>query len=57
VPVQLQLQRLTGIVDALASSVVAHDEQIGALIQLAEKHEKALAILEQEWQARRLPPQ
>ena len=56
---QEQLDRLTGIVDALASSVVAHDNQLGVLIQLAEKHDKALATLEREWQAylRRLAPQ
>src|SRR5438876_5790821 len=36
--VEEQLQRLTGIVDALASTVVAHDNQIESLIQVAEKH-------------------
>jgi hypothetical protein len=46
-----QLERLTGIVDALASSVVAHDNQIGALITLAEKHEKALATLQKQFEA------
>jgi hypothetical protein len=34
-----RLDKLTTIVDALASSVVAHDNQIEALIRIAEKHE------------------
>jgi hypothetical protein len=63
---QEQLDRLTGIVDALASSVVHHDNQIENLINIAEKHESELAELrrlhaenERLWQAylRRLPPQ
>ena len=64
--VEEQLDRLTGIVSALASSVVAHDDQIGALIKLADKHEMAIAELreyitsvERQFEAypRRLPPQ
>lgn len=52
-----QLQRLTGIVDSLASSVVAHDNQIEALIQVGEKHSaqisetrESIAALERQWQ-------
>ena len=57
--IEEQLERLTGIVSALANTVVAHDNQIDALIKIAEKHEKALADLTRDWQAylRRLPPQ
>ena len=40
---QEQLDRLTGIVDALASSVVHHDNQIGDLIQVARKHQDEMA--------------
>jgi hypothetical protein len=46
-----KIERLTGIVDTLASSVVAHDNQIDALIRVAEKHEKDMANLIREWQA------
>ena len=46
-----KIERLTGIVDTLASSVVAHDNQIDALIRVAEKHEKDMANLFREWQA------
>lgn len=54
-----KLDRLTGIVDALASSVVAHDNQIEALIKISEKHDKEIQAVIREWQAylRRLPPQ
>jgi hypothetical protein len=63
---QEQLDRLTGIVDALASSVVHHDDQIGNLIKVAQKHQEEMAELRREsaetqrlLQAylRRLPPQ
>jgi hypothetical protein len=40
-----RLDRLTGIVDALAASVVAHDSQIGSLIKAAEKHQAWLNTL------------
>jgi hypothetical protein len=33
------MERLTGIVEALAASVVAHDNQIESLIAVAGKHE------------------
>ena len=43
--------RLTGIVEALAASVVAHDSQIEALIQVAEKHAQEMADLRRQWAA------
>jgi len=46
-----RLDRLTGIVDALATTVVAHDNQIEALIKIAEKQREELAALERQWQA------
>jgi hypothetical protein len=53
-----QLQRLTGIVDSLAASVVAHDNQIESLIKVAEKQSAQIAAdrertaaLERQWQA------
>jgi hypothetical protein len=33
-----RLDRLTGIVESLAASVVEHDDQIEGLIKVAEKH-------------------
>jgi len=66
-----RLERLTGIVESLAASVVARDDQIdahtrqiGALIEVAARHQKQIdalvestANLEKQWQAyiRRLP--
>ena len=45
-----KLERLTGIVEVLAGAVAAHDSvleaharQIGALIELAEKNQAAIA--------------
>ena len=61
-----RLDRLTGIVDALASSVVAHDNQIEGLIKVAEiqrgqieELRETVAATERQWQAylRRLPSQ
>jgi hypothetical protein len=53
-----RLERLTIIVDSLASSVVHHDNQIEALIKVVEKNSKqiaktarAIAALERQWQA------
>ena len=53
-----RLERLTGIVESLAGSVVAHDNQIEGLITVAEEQKgrldevtKALASLERQWQA------
>jgi hypothetical protein len=45
------LDRLVGVMDGLAGTVVAHDKQLDVLIKLAEKHEGAIADLEREWQA------
>ena len=44
---QEQLDRLTGIVAALPSRVVHHDDQIGNLITIAEKHREEMAELRQ----------
>lgn len=46
-----RMERLTGIVEALAATTVAHDNQIEALITIAEKHEKAIEDLHRQWQA------
>ncbi|HEV2198594.1 MAG TPA: hypothetical protein VGR73_02140 [Bryobacteraceae bacterium] len=53
-----KLDRLTAIVDTLAGAVTAHDSvieahdrQIGALIRLTEKNQKAMADLDRRWQA------
>jgi hypothetical protein len=43
-----RLDRLTGIVETLAASVVSHDNQIDALIKVAEKHERAIENLTRE---------
>ena len=61
-----RLDRLTGIVESLAASVVEHDDQIEGLITVAEKHHQEMAELRRSiaetdrlWQAflKRLPPQ
>ena len=56
--IEEQVERLTGIVGALADSVVAHDTQIEGLIRVAESQERrlrevteALANVERQWQA------
>jgi ABC-type transporter Mla subunit MlaD len=46
-----QLQRMTNILDSLAGTVVAHDNQIEKLIEAAEKHQAQLVNLEKQWQA------
>lgn len=53
-----RMDRLTGIVEALAGTVVAHDNQIEGLIAVAEKHDAQIAALaeqvantERQWQA------
>jgi len=51
VTVEEKLERLVGVVESLAASVVAHDNQLEVLIQLAEKHDAAIANLERQWQA------
>jgi hypothetical protein len=40
-----RLDRLTGVVESLAASVVAHDGQIENLIKVAEKHQEEMAEL------------
>jgi hypothetical protein len=39
---QEQLDRLGGIVDALAASVVHHDDQIRILMKVAQKHQDGM---------------
>jgi hypothetical protein len=46
-----QLERITATLRPLADTVIAHDRQIGLLIELADKHEKAITNLERQWQA------
>ena len=46
-----RLDRLTGIVETLASTVVAHDSQIEGLLALAEKQQANSANLEKRWEA------
>jgi hypothetical protein len=46
-----RMERLTGIVDSLAASVVAHDNQLEILIAVAEKHERAIEDMSKQWQA------
>jgi peptidoglycan hydrolase CwlO-like protein len=61
-----RLDRLTGVVESLAASVVEHDDQIENLIKVAEKHQeeirelrRSMAETDRLWQAylKRLPPQ
>ena len=56
--IEEQITRLTGIVESLASTVVAHDNQIEGLIKVAEQQseqiaatERAIASIERQWQA------
>ena len=56
--IEAKLDKLVGVVDALASSVVAHDYQIESLIKIAEhqsreldKLRESIAALERQWQA------
>ena len=56
--IEEQLQRLTGIVDSLAGSVVSHDNQIEGLIKVAEQQSaqirqqsEQIASIERQWQA------
>jgi hypothetical protein len=46
-----QLDKLTVVVASLASSVVAHDDQIEKLITIVEKQSASFADLERQWQA------
>lgn len=61
-----RLDRLTGVVESLAASVVEHDDQIEGLIKVADKHQKEMAELRRsqarnerllEAYLKRLPPQ
>lgn len=46
-----KIDRLTTIVESLAGSVVAHDNQIEGLIAVAEKHQIQIDNLGRQWQA------
>ncbi len=46
-----KLDELRDIVRALASSEVAHDNQIEGLNKVAEKHSAQIAATERQWQA------
>jgi len=48
-----------GAITAQQEQIAENSRQIGALITAAQKHDAAIANLEQQWQAylRRLPPQ
>jgi hypothetical protein len=61
-----RLDRLTVIVESLAKSVVEHTDQIGGLIEVAEKHQEEIEKLQRsqaetnrlfEAYLKRLPPQ
>lgn len=61
-----RLDRLTGVVESLAASVVEHDDQIENLIKVAQKHQEEMAELRRaqarnerllEAYLKRLPPQ
>jgi hypothetical protein len=41
--IEEQIARLTGIVESLASTVVAHDNQIEGLIKVAEQQSAQIA--------------
>src|SRR5256885_10351614 len=45
VTIEEQLQRLTGIVESLASTAVLHDDPIEALIKVAEAHDRRIEAL------------
>jgi hypothetical protein len=49
--IEERMERLTGIVEALAGTVVAHDNQIEALIQISEENARNWKNLERQWQA------
>jgi hypothetical protein len=49
VNVEEQIERLTGIVGALANSVVAHDDQIGKLIIAGQQQKERIDQLVREW--------
>ena len=43
--IEQRLDRLTGIVESLPATVVEHDDQIAALIKVAQKHQEEMAEL------------
>jgi hypothetical protein len=45
------LNRLTGVVDTLAASVIAHDQQIEVLIKISEQNAREWQQLRKEFQA------
>jgi hypothetical protein len=51
VTVEEQIERLTGIVGALADTVVAHDNQIEKLIIAGQQQKDRIDQLVREWQA------
>lgn len=64
--IEQRLDRLTAIVESLASSVVHHDDEIEKLIHVSDLHQKEIDELRRSqaetmrlWQAylKRLPPQ
>ena len=46
-----KLDRLTGVVESLAASVVAHDDQIEKLIAVGLQQKERIDQLVREWQA------
>jgi len=46
-----RLERLTGVVETLASSVVAHDNQIEALLKFCEESRRDMIALSSRWEA------
>ncbi len=46
-----RLEALTGVVETLAASVVAHDNQIEALLEFTERNTRNIEKLSREWQA------
>jgi hypothetical protein len=49
--IEASIEKLTRVVDALASPVVVRDNRIEQLLTLAEKHNQAIAKLERQLQA------
>jgi hypothetical protein len=41
-----RLDRLTGLTEALGAGIVAHDNQIGTLVSIVQKHEATLRGLQ-----------
>jgi hypothetical protein len=46
-----KIDRLTGVVESLAASVVAHDDQIEKLIDAGLQQKERIDQLVREWQA------